>query len=55
MPATRDRFIKNGFAQMMLPDLADPSKKVQFAKRKDVLDIDDIEGTRENKGGYKRI
>ena len=26
MPATRDRFIKNGFAQMMLPELADNTK-----------------------------
>lgn len=31
MPATRDRFIKNGFAQMMLPELADEKKKPTFA------------------------
>lgn len=60
MPATRDRFIKNGFAQMVLPGLADEKVqrgevKVPFAQRKDPLDIDDIDGTRENKGGWKRI
>ena len=58
MPATRDRFVKMGFSQLLNPDLAEgekQGKKISFVQRKDKLDIDDIEGVHTNKKGYKAI
>jgi hypothetical protein len=54
VPKTRDRYIKNAFAQMLQPKIVEHKSFANDHYKTDKLDVSDILGTNTNTYGNKK-